>query len=139
MTEVDLPNSVIYLGTGAFFNCVALKKVTEHASVLAFGEAAFSVWYEGDEFYSPLPELTVYTSEGTLMHQYAEAYDIPVVLSAHVPSVATRVFSSVPFCHLYNPDSFRGWKFTSAYCNLSRTVSSIAVAVIRSFAISSMP
>ena len=80
LESITIPNSVLYIGEKAFFNCKKLKSVTIPESVINIGENAFGQYYRPTSshsgVYEIVPDFTIYGFFGTEAERYAKKRNI---------------------------------------------------------------
>ena len=76
LESITIPNSVLYIGSNAFFNCKNLKSVTIPESVISIGEYAFGKYYRSTGSSTGVIErvtnFTIYGFRGTEAEKYAK-------------------------------------------------------------------
>ena len=76
LESITIPNSVLYIGSNAFFNCKNLKSVTIPESVISIGEYAFGKYYRSTGSSTGVIErvtnFTIYGFSGTEAEKYAK-------------------------------------------------------------------
>ncbi|MCI6389186.1 MAG: leucine-rich repeat protein [Ruminococcus sp.] len=76
LESITIPNSVLYIGEKAFFNCKNLKSVTIPESVISIGEYAFGEYYRSTGSSTGVIErvtnFTIYGFRGTEAEKYAK-------------------------------------------------------------------
>ena len=80
LESITIPNSVLYIGSNAFFNCKNLKSVTIPESVISIGEYAFGEYYRSTGSSTGVIErvtnFTIYGFRGTEAERYAKERNI---------------------------------------------------------------
>ena len=80
LESITIPNSVLYIGSNAFFNCKNLKSVTIPESVISIGEYAFGEYYRSTDSSTGVIErvtnFTIYGFRGTEAERYAKERNI---------------------------------------------------------------
>ncbi|MCD8289612.1 MAG: leucine-rich repeat domain-containing protein [Prevotella sp.] len=99
--ELDIPESVTFIGDSCFWGSSYLEKLTLHEGLDSIGAAAFSGYLENSKYYSPIiTELTIpstVTYIGDLAFQYTRQLKTVIYNAAAVKNVYTT--KNFPFCN----------------------------------------